>query len=312
VAVSRSEVLPVGPPVSARWQIGREGDIARLVGDLLQGTHVVLADRRRSGKTTVALAALDQLALSEQNPIVAIDLSRGVRNGHDFDERIARQVAAQRSAMRKAVSQASGIATKLWRFAGDSGLLDGDDTSITDALDALRAESERQSVGWALDAALALATRQGGRAIVFVDEAQRIDDWEDREIAAAEIRARMRTPTRPITFLFAGSEPSLIRTLFAHGGLLEYDALDFDLSPIDFQPWREGLRRAFRELNLEITDLAMDLILEATQGQPHRTMLVANRAAEQAEFAEQVIADEAVVAVALAEARSSRLWEIEP
>jgi DNA polymerase III delta prime subunit len=207
---------------------------------------------------------------------------------------------------------AGGIAAKLWHFVNDSGLVEGGEGAVVDAIDALRAKSGGQATGWALDAAVGLADSRGGRAVVFIDEAQRIDAWDDREPAATEILARMRAPERPVTFLFAGSEPSLIETLFADGGLLEYDALDFDLSPIDSQPWREGLRRAFRELGLEIRDTAIELILDATHGQPHRTMLVANRAAEQAEFAEQVIADDAVVLVALAEARHSRLWEIDP
>lgn len=103
----------------------------------------------------------------------------------------------------------------------------------------------------------------------------------------------------------------MLRTLFEDGGLLEYDAHDFELSPIDPQPWREGLRRAFRELGSEITTRAVDVILEATGGQPHRTMLAANRAHEQATFAEQAVVDDAVAKAGVRAARNSRLWELD-
>jgi hypothetical protein len=145
--------------------------------------------------------------------------------------------------------------------------------------------------------------------IVFIDEAQQLDAWNDREEVASELLARMREPGAPVTFLFAGSEPSLVKTLFTKGGLLEYDAHDYPLSPIDPQPWREGLRRAFRALDAEITTRAVDLILEATDGHPHRTMLVANRAHEEAEFAHEAVVDEALAEVAVRAAKESRLWE---
>jgi hypothetical protein len=97
VAVSRAEVLPVGPPVAPEWQIGREGDIARLSASLRQGDHTVLADERRTGKTTVALAALEQLAKDERNVIVAVDLSRAIDDRAALNDAVALQVATQRS-----------------------------------------------------------------------------------------------------------------------------------------------------------------------------------------------------------------------
>jgi hypothetical protein len=53
------------------------------------------------------------------------------------------------------------------------------------------------------------------------------------------------------------------------------------------------------------------VILEATSGQPHRTMLAANRAHEQATFAQQAVVDEAVAEAGVRAARDSRLWELD-
>jgi hypothetical protein len=209
MAVTRAVALPVGPPVSRRWQIGREGDIARLAASLLQGDHAVLADLRRTGKTTVALGALDALAEDARNIIIAVDLSRAINDGDAFDEAVALQVAAQRSGVEKAARQAGGLAIKLWNMVRGTGVAQGEEADAIDA--ALRELTARaggaRTLGWAFDAAAELAADRGGRAIVFVDEAQLLDAWEDREPVAAVLLRRMREPEKPITFMFAGSEP---------------------------------------------------------------------------------------------------------
>jgi hypothetical protein len=257
----------------------------------------------------VALAALEHLAEDERNVIVAVDLSRAIDDGPSLDEAMAVQVAAQRSALIRGARQAGNLALRLWNLVRGTGALEGDGGQTIDALvNELRAATDR-GAGWALEAAQRLAEEKGGRAIVFIDEAQELEGWADGDAVAAQLLARMREPEAPITFLFAGSEPSLIRTLFSKGGLLEFDAHDFGLSPIDPQPWREGLRRAFRALDAEITTRAVDLILESTDGQPHRTMLVANRAHEEAEFAREAVIDEVLAEVGIERARESRLWE---
>jgi DNA polymerase III delta prime subunit len=309
MVVSRGEVLPVGPPVLPRWQIGREGDIARLSASLRQGDHSVLADERRTGKTTVALAALESLARDEANIIVAVDLSRAINDGTSLDEAIALQIAAQRSTLVRHARQAGNLALRLWNLVRGAGVFEGDEGEAIDAvLNELRAAAGR-APGWSLDAATDLATEKGGRAVVFIDEAQELDGWGDRDAVAGQLLARMREPGAAVTFLFAGSKPSLVRSLFSPGGLLEFDALDFQLSPIDSQPWREGLRRAFRALDAEITTRALDLILDATDARTDRTMLVANRAHEEADFARESVVDEALAAVAVERARESRLWD---
>jgi len=309
MAVSRAQVLPVGPPVLPQWQIGREGDIARLTASLIQGDHVVLAEERRTGKTTVGLAALEDLAEDGNNVIVAVDLSRAIDTGKAFDDAIGVQVAAQRSALVRGAQEAGNLALRLWNLVRGAGALEGEEGQAIDAIvNEMRGATDR-AVGWTLDAAVELAQEKGGRAIVFIDEAQVLQNLDDADAVASQLLGRMRQPETPMTFLFAGSEPSLVRTLFDEGGLLEFDAHDFRLSPIDPQPWREGLRRAFRALDAEITTRAVDMILESTGGHPHRTMLVANRAHEEAEFAREPVIDDALAGTAIERAKESRLWE---
>jgi DNA polymerase III delta prime subunit len=309
MAVSRAEVLPVGPPVAPEWQIGREGDIARLSASLRQGDHTVLAAERRTGKTTVALAALEQLATEGGNVIVAVDLSRAIGDRATLNDAVAVQIATQRSAVARHAREAGTLALRLWNVVREAGVVEGDEGEAVDAVLAEMSPLAGRGPGWGFDAAVKLAEERGGRAIIFIDEAQRLHGWADRDQVAADLLARMREPDTPVTFLFAGSEPSLVQTLFSTGGMLEYDAHDFPLSPIDPQPWLEGLRRAFRALDAEITTRAVEVIVDATDGHPHRTMLVANRAHEEAEFAKEAVVDEAVAVAAINRAKASRLWE---
>lgn len=295
--------------MAPEWQIGREGDIARLSASLRQGDHTVLADARRTGKTTVALAALEQLAKDEGNVIVAVDLSRAIDDRAALNDAVALQVATQRSPVARRAWQAGSHALHLWNLVRGAGVIEGEEGEAVDAVLKEMGSLAERGPGWAFEAAVQLAEERGGRAIILVDEVQRLNGWADRDEVAAELLARMREPDTPVTFLFAGSEPSLVQTLFSAGGILEFDAHDFPLSPIDPQPWREGLRRAFRALGAEITTRAVDVIVDATGGHPHRTMLAANRAHEEAEFAEEAVVDEAVAVAAINRAKASRFWE---
>jgi hypothetical protein len=300
-------VLPVGPPVRRARQIGREGDIVRLAYQVRAGEHTVLADRRRTGKTTVALGALDLLA-NDGWVIVAIELSDLIASCTTLAEAIAAQVAVQE----RRPEASDDLGYELWeRIQPSIGFGEEDMDAIDRALEVLRASgSGSAQLTWALDYA-ATAGRAGEGVAIFLDEIQRLEWWADHGEVAAELSGRMRQPDGEITFLFAGSEPSLVKSLFGKDGLLEHNALEFQLSPIDHQPWREGLRRAFKELGLTITDVAVDLILAASEGRPHRTMLAANRTAETTQFAELTEADTVAAEQGVVAARANRLWDAE-
>jgi hypothetical protein len=284
-------------------QIGREGDIARLAQQLANGEHTVLSDRRRAGKTTVALGALDALATRGYR-IVALDLSEAIDDGPGLAEMIVGQIAVQETHSGEAAGS-----HRLWDVLRPPGGLSG---TLADAVDNLvRVMRTSQSAGsyltWALDLAIDSGKERDG-TVIYLDEIQMLESWADHDAVATELRGRLRQPDGNLTFLFAGSEPTLVESLFADRGLLEFDAVRFPLSPIDAQPWREGLRKAFHELGLEITIPAVDLILRSTDGEPHRTMLAANRTAEAAEFAELAEADEFVAEQGVVAARADRLW----
>lgn len=143
---------------------------------------------------------------------------------------------------------------------------------------------------------------------MFFDEAQQLGVWPDGLELQQELRVRLRDPERQSTFLFAGSAQSMMETLFAADGLLEWDGQQFELSPVTDEPWREGLRRAFRELGTEITLRATEAILDGADGRPMRMMLIANRAHLLATLVEADTIDHELAAQAVREAQRDRLW----
>ena len=92
---TRDEVLPVGPPVSLEYQIGRQRDIEMVRKALAQGEHLVLVELRRTGKTTVALCALELVA-ARGDLVFTVDLAEGAPSSVDVAERLALQLTGHR------------------------------------------------------------------------------------------------------------------------------------------------------------------------------------------------------------------------
>ena len=94
---TRDDVLPVGPPVALEYQIGRNADIERLRLALGQhGEDIVLVDARRTGKTTVALCALEELSAAG-HVVLSIDARANAPATVDLAHRLAQQLAAHDS-----------------------------------------------------------------------------------------------------------------------------------------------------------------------------------------------------------------------
>lgn len=278
----------------------------------MAGDHVVLSEERRTGKTTVALGAVDELA-ADDRVVIALDLSERVPDSPALAERIAEQLAQQRSSLATAARAAGRFGLRLWnRSKQTQPLVDSEEvqifSKIMELLETRQTGAERLSA--ALDQVAEFAKACDEVAVVFIDEVQELAKWIDTRDVQSDLRARLRDPERVTTFLFAGSEESLLDSLFGKGGLLEQDGLEFSLSPIDYGPWLEGLRKAFRDLAMDVNRGALDVILKASQMRPLETMLAANKTHEAAEWAEERVITEALAAQGVAEARRSRLWTL--
>lgn len=288
-----------------RYQIGREGDIARLVDELREREHTVMSGPRRIGKSTVALGALERLA--DLGAVVcAIDCRQTPTLAA-----LAMEIDAQRIAnvgeLRREARKAGGFALHLWRTVLAAEEHPEVDRRLADAVvEELAGAQDSATVAQALEALEQTENEHG--AVVLFDEAHALHAMP--EVTAA-LRGLMNAPGRALTFLFAGSDRSLMDSLFSHGQLLEVQGQPFDLGEIPRHLWLEGLRtHCLDYLGVTVSRSAIEVILDASEGHPYRTMLAANRAhARVKELAESDI-DEAVAHDAVERARRDRRWSL--
>lgn len=311
----RDEVLPVGPPVTLEWQIGRTRDIEEVRLAAMGGEDIVLFDVRRTGKTTVALGALE-LLVNAGHLVFALDATENAPTTVDLAERLVRQLASHRTAL----SNASASALKSVRVIHEIGTgatdLIEDETlraAVSEALSRIRpTASGTQKLDAVLSDIGVEAQRRGCRAVVLIDEAQAIADWDDAEELQAMLRSRLRGRDNTPSFVFAGSEPTAMETLFTRDGMLAFHGIKHQLHPISEADWHTGLSRAFAALRCDISERAIAEILAESQGQALRTMLVARETHRVVQTsADPHTADVGhVVAGALAASRQP-LWRID-
>lgn len=310
---TRDDVLPVGPPVALKYQIGRTADIERLRNELGEhGEDIVLVDVRRTGKTTVALGALELLSAGG-HVVLSVDAFDNAPATVDLAHRLAEQLAAHESGLIAAAQTSGQMLRTLYEHGrGAIGLID--DPALRGALDAMLPATLRERPGieqlaHVLDRAEAVADARGSRAVVFVDEVQAIGAWPDTRELQGLLSQRLRRPGGRVSYLFAGSEPTAVETLFRRGGALDFQGIEHHLEPIGAPAWFEGLRRAFSLLGTKIEEGAIDAILDASGNDPLRTMLAARETHARTETAVSLgHATRAVAMLAIDSAKRQRLW----
>jgi hypothetical protein len=314
---TRGEVLPVGPPVQLEWQIGRTRDIEEVRLAVESGEHIVLIDVRRTGKSTVALGAMEQLAHAGQM-ILVLDAREGSPDSAELARRLRRQLSAYRTAKGRLFSGASHAVRTLYELGTGATTLIEDPATRTAVAGALAALAGQQQTGaQELEAALheidAEARRVGCSSTVLIDEVQAIAALPDGDALQALLRDRLAARNSGPSFVFAGSEPTAMDTLFAAGGMLHFHGIAHSLHPIGEPEWREGLLRAYRALGCEISEDAITELLLESDSLPHRTMLIARETHRivQASKTPTDITRGHVVAGVEAARRQSNLWRIE-
>jgi hypothetical protein len=261
--IASAALFPTDHPLSADAMIGREDDVDRVAMALLGGVNTVLAGPRRTGKTTVADAAM-AICSDEGAYVASVDIFQAP-DAAALARQLTLQLLANRPSLRRAIADALR--------AGRS------------VLEALRTTAgyrvrERDPQG-ALLTALALAQRLAEsderRVVLVLDEFQDIASkrFGDREALTRQIRGVLQRST-DVSVLFAGSIEHLMRDLFAPSerALSQFGSFH-ELSPITPEQLTAGLRR---RLGLDNTTIAADALahlIELGEGHPRATMLLA-------------------------------------
>jgi len=262
--------------------IGRDGDVDRVAMALVGGVNTVLAGPRRTGKTTVADAAVG-ICAQEGAYIASVDLFQAP-DAASFAHRLTLELLANRAPLRRAITDAAragrSVLEALRTTASYRAREDlGQDIEIT--LELSLAERDPQSaLLTALGLSQRLADSDGRRVILFLDEFQDIASkrFGDPEAVTRQMRGVLQRSTG-VSVLFAGSIEHLMRDLFAPSdrALSQFGSFH-ELAPITVEQWTTGLRGRLQLDDTAITDDALEHLIELGEEHPRVTMLLAQQA----------------------------------
>jgi len=249
---------------------------------LLGGANVILAGPRRTGKTTVADAAVAVCA-HEGAYVAAVDLFQ-TPDVAALAHRLSLELLANRPPLKRAIDEALragrsalGALRTAATYRAREGL--GEDFEITLEL-ALAEDDPSSALRAALELPQRLADADDRQVVVFLDEFQDIAGkrFGDTDALTRQIRSALQRSAR-VSVLFAGSIEHLMRDLFAPSdrALSQFGGFH-ELASITSEQWTIGLRRRLTLDNTTITDDALAHLIELGEGHPRVTMLLAQQA----------------------------------
>lgn len=293
-------------PVGTTRLIDRRAELDALQRSAADRTAVRLAAPRRFGKTTLLdahVAAMRDVG----HRAVRVDFSK-VATVADAAARVAMAYSALPADPRRRVGRWAarlGINAKL----GPVGV------QIAPGGKRLGIEEARAALLELLDVPLGLAESDGGLTVVCLDEFQDLlvaDDALD-----GLFRSVIQHHGEAAAYVFAGSQPSLMRALFSDQERPFYgQARPLELPPLPMDEAAEDISRLLEEAGLLAgAEPSVDELLAFTGGHPQRTMLIAHHLYDLLD-AQETVDDPAleVIERALHETRDAHqaLWDSLP
>lgn len=258
-------------PVPPDDVIDRDDETTKLLAAAVGGHYVRLFAPRKFGKTSLVQLVLRDAERSEGMVPVLVDFY-GVLSLADVAVRIERAYAGHlRGRLRSRIDeflQSTGLGLSLG-VAGLSATLQLDPR--IDPLPALHA---------LLDLPLQLGSDGGRRALIVFDEFQ---DVSKAAGVDAIIRSHIQLQGEVASYVFCGSQPTLMRELFERRDRPLYgQAVPFQLGRLRDQDIAVYVVERFRGTGREVGD-GLGPLLAAAEGHPQRAMLLAYRLWERVE-----------------------------
>jgi uncharacterized protein len=281
-----ADLFPTDHPVEPSHMVGRAADVDRVVGALIGGGNVVLAGPRRTGKTTVADAAIESCR-GDGAYVAAVDLFDLV-DAAELAQALTVRLLSNRPALKRAIGEASGAGRQILAVLRQAAVARarqdlGDGVELVFEVgfdrDDPAGHARRRA---ALELAERLAQRDGRRVVIFFDEFQEIVGADKRFGDPERVTRLMRAVlqrSRNVSVLFAGSIEHLMRDLFAPSdrALSQFGAFH-ELAPITAEQWRSGIRARLADDDTTIADDALDRVIVLGEGHPRATMLLIQQA----------------------------------
>jgi hypothetical protein len=283
VRQASGDLFPTDVPIPASQLIGRSDDVRAVATAVINGTNLIMAGPRRTGKTSVCEAALGRAQRSGCYT-AKLDLFR-ISDTAELAEALAVAVIANRSAVRRIVRRARELgraalsaaqAAAVIKLRGELG--DGVELAVTPGW---AAEDPVRAFDLALDLPERAARADGRRLVLFFDEFQELASerrpYGDPDLVTKRMRAVFqRSPS--VSFLFAGSLEHIMRDLFAptHRAFSGFGSF-YRLHPIAREDWSRGLLERFAADDCTIESPALERIVELGAGHPRATMRIAQQ-----------------------------------
>ncbi len=280
--IPSGELFPTDDPIPAGELIGREQNVREVAASLEAATNLVIAEPRRTGKTTVCDAAIDQLK-GRGIYTASVDLWKAA-DLNELSEAIVTQTIANRPTLKRLVHEVRSKGRRALSNAQVraittlSGEL-GDDIEMAFEPGFAKRDPDRYW-DYALRLPQEVAKKDGKRLVLFLDEFQSILDFEDGKVQTRQQQMRAAFQRSPqVSFLFAGSIEHLMRDIFGEndrpfsnfGGF-------YDLAPISSDDWIEGIQGRLGKDGCTIDQPALERLIELGELHPRSTMLIAQQA----------------------------------
>jgi len=275
------ELFPTDDPVKPDLLIGRSEDVRDLAARLREGTHMVMAGPRRTGKSTVGLAALKRVR-SPKVYTAQVDLWDH-ENLTSLTRALAQSIIANRGPVAKALRRARESGRELRELlpVGVTAALRthlGEDVELAWAPKPA-GRSSAVSLGATIRLAQRIAKQDKRRIVLFLDEFQDIavqsHRFGDPDVLTKQLRSELqRSPL--VSVLFAGSMEHLMRDLFGptRRALSQFGNFH-ELTPIAPDEWEAGIAGRYRELEVQAAAGSISEIVALGEGHPRTTMLIA-------------------------------------
>jgi hypothetical protein len=252
-------------PLSPEDVIDRDAETEELLRNVVGGHYVRLFAPRKYGKTSLLKRALRDGEEREGLIPVLVDLYR-VSSIADVTVRFERAYSKHlKGAVRSKVEeflQRTGIGLSLGAY-GISAKLQVD--ARFDPLPALHA---------LLDLPLRLEESGGFRAFIALDEFQDVDKVDGLD---GLIRSHIQYQGEVASYVFAGSEPGLMKQLFENKDRPLYgSAVPMRLQRLADEDIAAYVAQRFTDTGRSVGE-ALNPLLEAAKGHPQRAMLLAHR-----------------------------------
>jgi AAA+ ATPase superfamily predicted ATPase len=243
--------------------IDRDSETEKLLKLAVGGHYVRLIAPRKYGKTTLVWRVLRD-GQNEGLIGIYVDLY-GVLSIADVALRIERAYAAQlKGPIRKTIEnffQNTGLGLSLGAFGVGAKL------QIDPKVDPLPA------LHTLLDLPLRLEEGGGFRALIVFDEFQDITKIKDMD---ALLRSHIQMQGEVASFIFAGSEPGMMKEIFEDKSRPLYNSgVPIRLGRLSGEDIREHIFRRFEETGRDVGE-ALSPLVDAAKGHPQRAIQLAH------------------------------------